>query len=71
MRLPSAVKHLAVLEAGGLVVSEKIGRVRTYRMRTEAFDRVRTWIATRDVELGAAFDKLDRAIAEFPGDDDE
>ena len=70
MRRPSAVKSLAVLEAGGLVASEEIGRVRTYRMKAEAFDRVRTWIATRDVELGAAFDRPDRAIAEVPEDAD-
>lgn len=30
--LPSVVKHLAVLESGGLVESEKISRVCTYRI---------------------------------------
>ena len=29
MALPSVVKHLAVLESGGIVVSQKVGRVRT------------------------------------------
>ncbi|MBY5989690.1 ArsR/SmtB family transcription factor [Roseovarius atlanticus] len=71
MRLPSAVKHLAVLESGGLVVSEKEGRVRTYRMKTEAFDRVRRWIEQREIELSAAFDRLEQAISDFPEDQDK
>ena len=35
--MPSAVKHLAILEASGLVISEKSGRVRTYSIKTTAF----------------------------------
>lgn len=71
MRLPSAVKHLAVLESGGLVVSEKAGRVRTYRIKDSAFDRVRRWIEQREIELSAAFDRLEQAIEDFPEDPDE
>lgn len=70
MRLPSAVKHLAVLEFSGLVVSDKAGRVRTYRMKTEAFARVRQWIEQREIEVSAAFDRLEQAIADFPEDFD-
>ena len=36
LALPSALKHLKVLEEGGIVLSEKTGRVRTYRMRPQA-----------------------------------
>ena len=32
MSLPAVMQHLAVLEGSGLVVSEKIGRVRTRRI---------------------------------------
>ena len=32
MALPSVVQHLGVLEAAGLVTSEKVGRVRTYQL---------------------------------------
>ena len=35
MRLPSALKHLKVLEEGGMVVSRKVGRTRTYAMRRD------------------------------------
>ena len=34
--LPTAMKHLHVLEESGLVHSEKSGRTRTYRLRQEA-----------------------------------
>jgi DNA-binding transcriptional ArsR family regulator len=68
MRLPSAVKHLAILEASGLVVSEKTGRVRTYAIRTAAFDDISQWIAAREIAMNAAFDRLERAIAQFPED---
>jgi Predicted transcriptional regulators len=59
MGLPSAVKHLKVLEDGGLVVSEKTGRVRTYRIRANALDRVEAWIAERKRQLEGQFDMLE------------
>jgi DNA-binding transcriptional ArsR family regulator len=68
MGLPSAVKHLAILESGGLVTSLKSGRVRTYMLKDTAFDSISRWIADRDIALTAAFDRLDRAIAQFPED---
>ena len=36
MTLPAVVQHLAVLEAAGLVTSQKIGRVRTVQLAPEA-----------------------------------
>jgi DNA-binding transcriptional ArsR family regulator len=66
LRLPSALKHLAVLEDGGLVVSQKAGRVRTFALKPRAFDSISQWIAAREVVLTAAFDRLDAAIAQFP-----
>ncbi|MBC5829614.1 MAG: winged helix-turn-helix transcriptional regulator [Candidatus Eremiobacteraeota bacterium] len=39
MSLPAVHQHLQVLEASGLVSSEKIGRVRTYRMDSSALAR--------------------------------
>ncbi len=69
MRLPSAVKHLKVLEEGGLVVSRKAGRVRTYQISPMGFSAIDSWVAQRQAALSAAFDRLDRAIAEFPEGD--
>ena len=47
MPLPSALKHLKVLETGGIVSSEKVGRVRTYRVQSHALERVEMWVAER------------------------
>jgi DNA-binding transcriptional ArsR family regulator len=47
VQLPAVLKHLRVLEAGGIVVSEKVGRVRTYRMRPGAFRAMNDWIEQR------------------------
>jgi DNA-binding transcriptional ArsR family regulator len=69
MRLPSAVKHLAVLEAGGLVISSKVGRVRTYRIKPKAFSAIARWIEQRQTAMNAGFDRLEQAIADFPEDD--
>ena len=66
MRLPSAVKHLKVLEDGGLVVSQKTGRTRTYSMQPSAFRPVSDWVRQREAAMNAAFDRLVEAIREIP-----
>lgn len=58
MALPSVMKHLAVLESGGVVVSEKSGRVRTYRVADDALAAVESWVASRKAALNAQFDRL-------------
>ena len=62
--LPSALKHLAVLEAGGLVESDKAGRVRTYRITPEAFNGLEAWVAERKAAWHRQFDALDALLAE-------
>jgi len=64
MALPSVVKHLAVLEAGGVVTSEKAGRVRTYRLAPAALSRVEDWAAVRKAGLNAQFDRLEAYLLE-------
>lgn len=56
--LPSAVKHLAVLEQGGFVASTKVGRVRTYEVDPKAFDAMEAWVAKHKARLSAQFDRL-------------
>ncbi len=70
VQLPAVLKHLRVLEDGGIVVSEKVGRVRTYRMRPDAFKEVSTWIEQRQHEMNAAFDVLTCLMAEVPEEKD-
>jgi DNA-binding transcriptional ArsR family regulator len=47
MGMPAVLKHLGVLEAGGIVVSEKAGRVRTYRMTPRALALAESWVSER------------------------
>jgi DNA-binding transcriptional ArsR family regulator len=63
MALPSAVKHLAVLEQGGLVASSKVGRVRTYRAEPKALEAMEAWVAKRKTLLNAQFDRLGTYLA--------
>ncbi|QWP78405.1 helix-turn-helix transcriptional regulator [Lysobacter sp. K5869] len=71
MALPSVVKHLAVLESGGIVLSEKRGRVRTYRIAPDALAAVETWLAQRKARYQSQFDALERYLAAQPDDEDE
>ena len=65
--LPSAVKHLAVLEQGGFVVSQKVGRVRTYNAEPKALHAMAAWVDRRKLLLNAQFDKLDAYLVEQKG----
>lgn len=63
MSLPAVVQHLAVLEASGLVRSEKVGRVRMCRMDRHALGPAQDWITQRrtawERRLGRLGDYLD------------
>jgi len=62
--LPSALKHLAALEAGGVVLSDKAGRVRTYRIAPDAFGGLEAWVAERKAMWHRQFDALDALLDE-------
>ena len=53
------MQHLGVLEAAGLVRSEKIGRVRTCSIQTAALSLAEQWLGARRQEWDARFDRLD------------
>lgn len=61
--LPSAVKHLAVLEQGGFVASQKAGRVRTYQVNLAAFATIEAWVAPHQAMLNAQFVRLEAHLA--------
>lgn len=65
MRLPSAVKHLKVLEQGGLVTSRKVGRERTFRLQVGAMRSIGEWVRSREAAWNAAFDRLAAAMEEI------
>ncbi|QPF74703.1 winged helix-turn-helix transcriptional regulator [Roseateles sp. DAIF2] len=69
--LPSALKHLALLEAGGIVCSEKSGRVRTYRIAPEAFGALEDWVAQRKTQWQRQFDRLEAYLRDTQEEDQE
>jgi DNA-binding transcriptional ArsR family regulator len=58
MSLPSAMQHLGVLEAAGLVRSEKVGRVRTCAIQPQALSQAEQWINARRNEWEHRLDRL-------------
>jgi DNA-binding transcriptional ArsR family regulator len=57
MSLPAVMQHLQVLEASGLVRSEKVGRVRTCRLEPKALRAVEQWITERRASCERRLDR--------------
>jgi len=66
MSLPAVMQHLAVLEACGLVRSEKVGRVRTCRIDPATLRMAEDWIAGQRTEWEQRLDNLGEFLAEQP-----
>jgi DNA-binding transcriptional ArsR family regulator len=58
MSLPSAMQHLGVLEAAGLVRSQKRGRVRICAIEPQALSQAERWINARRLEWEHRLDRL-------------
>src|ERR1700691_2428475 len=71
MSLPAVMQHLAVLEGSGLVVSEKIGRVRTCRIEPKALAVAQEWIGARRAEWEKRLDRLGNYLDELKGNGGE
>ncbi len=63
MSLSAVVQHLHVLEASGLVRSEKTGRVRTCRIEPKALASAENWISARRAEWERRLDRLAEYLA--------
>jgi len=63
MSLSAVVQHLAVLEASGLVRSQKVGRVRTCRIEPAALSLAEQWIAERRASWERRLDRLGDYLA--------
>jgi DNA-binding transcriptional ArsR family regulator len=66
MSLPAVMQHLQVLEASGLIRSEKVGRVRTCRIESAALRTAERWIAERRTSWERRLDRLGDYLAEHP-----
>jgi DNA-binding transcriptional ArsR family regulator len=71
MTLSAVVQHLKVLEASGLVRSEKVGRVRTCRVAPEALSLAEQWINQRRMMWERRFDRLGEYLGSQPKDLDK
>ena len=69
MSLPAAMQHLSVLEAAGLVRSEKIGRVRTCAIEPQALSQAEQWINARRIEWERRLDRLGDYLKTMEGED--
>jgi len=64
MSLPAIMQHIAVLEAAGIVATEKIGRVRTCHVETDVMRAAEAWLAERRTYWERSFDRLETVLAE-------
>jgi DNA-binding transcriptional ArsR family regulator len=64
MTLSAVVQHLQVLQASGLVRSEKAGRVRTCRIEPKTLCIAEDWIAGRRGNWERRLDRLGEYLAE-------
>lgn len=65
MTLTGMKKHVGVLERAGLVVTEKVGRVRTCRLGLRGLAEEAAWIEERRQLWAERFDELDKVVEEL------
>lgn len=65
MTLTGMKKHVGVLEQAGLVVTEKVGRVRTCRLGRRRLEDEAAWIRRYHQLWDARFDALDDIVEEL------
>lgn len=65
MTLTGMKKHVGVLEQAGLVVTEKVGRVRTCKIGPQRLEEATAWLEKYRQLWAARFDELDRVIEDL------
>jgi len=65
MTLTGMKKHVRLLEEAGLVITEKVGRVRTCRMGERRLEDVEAWIERYHQLWDARFSELDNVVEEL------
>ncbi len=63
MALPSFMKHINVLEAGGWIETQKKGRVRTCRLCSGAIETAESWLDQQRRIWERRLDQLDDFVA--------
>src|SRR4026207_139946 len=65
MTLTGMKKHVGVLEQAGLVITEKVGRVRTCKLGRRRLEEEAAWIERHRQRWAARFDALDEIVEEL------
>jgi DNA-binding transcriptional ArsR family regulator len=65
MSLTGMKKHVGVLEGAGLVVTEKVGRVRHCRLGKRRLEEVESWVEQYHERWQARFSALDDVVNEL------
>ena len=65
MTLTGMKKHVGILEQAGLVITEKVGRVRTCKLGPRRLDAEAAWIERYRQLWDARFDELDKVVEEL------
>ena len=65
MTLTGMKKHVGVLERAGLVITQKVGRVRTCKIGPQRLEEATAWLDKYRQLWAARFDELDRVIEEL------
>ena len=64
MTLTGMKKHVGVLEQAGLVITKKVGRVRTCKLGLRRLEEEAAWIENRQL-WNSRFDELDKVVEEL------
>jgi DNA-binding transcriptional ArsR family regulator len=65
MTLTGMKKHVGILEEAGLVITEKVGRVRTCRLGPRRLEEETEWLERYRQLWDARFDALDKVVEEL------
>ncbi len=65
MTLTGMKKHVGVLEKAGLVITQKVGRVRTCKVGPQRLEEAAAWLEKYRRLWAARFDELDRVIEDL------
>ena len=65
MTLTGMKKHVGVLEQAGLVITEKVGRVRTCKLGLRRLEEEAAWIERYGQVWNARFDELDKVVEDL------
>lgn len=70
LRLPTVMRHVAVLEEAGLISTQKEGRIRTCELRPAGLGVARDWLAERRADWEALTDRLEAFLEQLEDEDE-